>query len=161
LIYRLIFCPSAVCSPPFSAYVRHFWRTNGEQLDVHKSTKMSIEISTKVTRNGQKIWYTYEWGKGPGERKAAGVFTYKKPKDQIQKNHNKEAVALLETKKSQMVIDQQSIGTPFIPKHRFKETFLDYYANFVEENKRPGNRHLQGSLNQFKLFIKKPRVLYA
>ncbi|HUB61199.1 MAG TPA: hypothetical protein VL978_10875 [Puia sp.] len=30
---------------------------------------------------------------------------------------------------------------------------------FVEENKRPGNRHLQGSLNQFKLFIKKPRIL--
>jgi hypothetical protein len=120
---------------------------------------MSIEISTKVSRNGQKKWYYYEWGKGPGERKAAGIFTFKKPKDQIQKNHNKEALALLETKKSQMVIDQQSIGTPFIPTHRFKENFLDYYANFVEENKRPGNRHLQGSLNQFKLFIKKPRIL--
>jgi integrase len=132
--------------------------TFGGQLDVHKSTKMSIEISGKVTRNGQKIWYTYEWGKGSCERKAAGIFTYKKPKDQIQKNHNKEALALLETKKSQMVIDQQSIGTPFIPTHRFKENFLDYYANFVEENKRPGNRHLQGSLNQFKLFIKKPRI---
>jgi hypothetical protein len=159
MIYRLIFCPFAVCSPLFSAYIRDFWRTIGGQLDVHKSTKMSIEISGKVTRNGQKIWYTYEWGKGPGERKASGVFTYKKPKDQIQKNHNKEALALLETKKSQMVIDQQSIGTPFIPTHRFKENFLDYYSNFVEENKRPGNRHLQSSLNQFKLFIKKPRVL--
>jgi len=66
---------------------------------------------------------------------------------------------LLETKKSQMVIDQQSIGTPYIPIHRFKKNFLDYYAEFVEENKRPGNRHLQGSLNQFKLFIKKPRIL--
>jgi integrase len=120
---------------------------------------MSIEISSKVTRNRQKIWYTFEWGKGPGERKAAGIFTYKKPKDQIQKNHNKEALALLETKKSQMVIDQQSIGTPFIPTHRFKENFLDYYANFVEENKRPGNRHLQGILNQFKLFVRKPRIL--
>jgi hypothetical protein len=120
---------------------------------------MSIEIRSKVTRNGQKIWYTFEWGKGPSERKAAGIFTYTKPKDQIQKNHNKEALALLNTKKSQMVIDQQSIGTPFIPTHRFKENFLDYYAGFVEENKRPGNRHLQGSLNQFKLFIKKPRIL--
>jgi integrase len=159
LIYRLIFCLSAVCPPLSSAYVHHFWRTIGGQLDVHKSTKMSIEISGKVTRNGQKIWYTYEWGKGPSERKAAGIFTYTKPKDQIQKNHNKEALALLNTKKSQMVIDQQSIGTPFIPTHRFKENFLDYYAGFVEENKRPGNRHLQGSLNQFRLFIKKPRIL--
>ena len=36
---------------------------------------------------------------------------------------------------------------------------MDYYPNFVEENKRPGNRHLKSSLNQFKLFIKKSRVL--
>jgi integrase len=159
LIYRLIFCLSAICPPLFSAFFRHFWRTNGGQFGIHKSTKMSIEIRSKVTRNGRKVWYTYEWGKAPSERKAAGVFTYTKPKDQIQKNHNKEALALLETKKSQMVIDQQSIGTPFIPTHRFKENFLDYFANFVEENKRPGNRHLQGSLNQFKLFVKKPRIL--
>lgn len=120
---------------------------------------MSIEISTKVSRNGQKKWYYYEWGKGPGDRKAAGIFTYTKPKDQIQKNHNKQALALLETKKSQIVIDQQSIGTPFIPDHRFKNNFLDYYADFVEENKRPGNRHLQGSLVRFKRFIKKSRIL--
>jgi integrase len=120
---------------------------------------MSIEISTKVSRNGQKKWYYFEWGKGPGDRKAAGIFTYTRPKDQIQKNHNKQALALLETKKSQMIIDQQSIGTPYIPVHRFKNNFLDYYADFVEENTRPGNRHLQGSLNQFRLFIKKPRIL--
>jgi hypothetical protein len=75
MIYRLIFCPFAVCSPLSSAYVRHFWRTIGEQLDVHKSTKMSIEISTKVSRNGQKKWYYFEWGKGAGDRKAAGSIT--------------------------------------------------------------------------------------
>jgi integrase len=120
---------------------------------------MSIEISTKVSRDKQKKWHYYEWGKGPGERKAAGIFTYTEPKDQIQKDHNKQALALLETKKSQMLIDQQSIGTPFIPGHRFKNNFLDYYAEFVDQNKRPGNRHLEGSLDQFKLFVKKPRIL--
>jgi hypothetical protein len=56
-----------ICSL-FFAYVHHFWQTNGEQLDVHKSPKMSIEISTKVSRNGQKKWYYYEWGKGSGVR---------------------------------------------------------------------------------------------
>ena len=76
LIYRLIFCLSAVCWPLSSAYVRHFWRTIGEQLDVHKSTKNEHRNQQQVTRNGQKIWYTYEWGKGPGERKAAGIFTF-------------------------------------------------------------------------------------
>lgn len=120
---------------------------------------MSIEIAAKVSRNGQKKWYYYEWGKGPGQRKAAGIFTYTRPKDPIQKNHNKEALALLETKKSQMVIEQQSIGTPFIPSHRFKNNFLDYYAEYVEQNQRPGNRHLKASLQQFSRFLKKPRIV--
>jgi integrase len=124
-----------------------------------KQQKMSIDITGKVARNGQKTWYTYSWGKGPGERKAAGIFTYTKPKGQVQKDHNYQALQLLETKKSQMVIDQQSIGTPYIPTHRFKNNFFDYYQEFVDQNKRDGNRHLQGSLKQFKRFIKKPRIL--
>ncbi|MBA4167600.1 MAG: hypothetical protein H0X41_08685 [Chitinophagaceae bacterium] len=85
---------------------------------------MSIQISTKTFRNGLKKWYYLEWGKGPDERKAAGIFTYAEPKDQIQKNHNKEALALLETKKSHLTIEQQSTGTAFIPAHRFKNNFL-------------------------------------
>jgi integrase len=119
---------------------------------------MSIEITEKVSRNKGKKWFTYEWGKGPGQRKAAGIFTYTKPKDQIQKNHNKEALALLETKKSQMFIEQRSIGTPFIPAHQFKDNFLIYYEEFVERHQRDGNRHLKNSLVQFRLFMKKPRV---
>lgn len=146
-------------SPLSSAFRYFFWRTNGEQLGVHKSFKMSIQVSTKTSRDGLKKWYYYEWGKGTGQRKAAGIFIYTKPKDPIQKSHNQQALSLLETKKSQMIIDQQSIGTPFIPAHRFKNNFLDYYKDFVNANKRPGNRHLEGSLSKFKTFIKKPRIL--
>jgi integrase len=128
-------------------------------LGVHKSTKMSIDISTKVSRDKVKTWYYYEWGKGPGERKATGIFTYTKPKGQVEKEHNREALQLLETKKSQLIIEQQSIGSPYIPSHRFKNNFFDYYQDYVNDNQRPGNRHLQSSLQQFKKFIKKPRLL--
>lgn len=131
------------------------WRT----VAVSTTTKMSIQITGKVSRNGEKKWYTFEWGKGGDQRKAAGIFTYVRPKDQIQKNYNKEALALLETKRSQLTIDQHSIGTPFIPSHKFKQNFLDYYAEFVENNKRKGNRHLEGSLEKFKLFVGKARIL--
>jgi hypothetical protein len=120
---------------------------------------MSIQITGKVTRNGEKKWYTFEWGKAADQRRAAGIFTYVRPKDQIQKNHNKEATALLETKRSQLTIEQQSIGTPFIPSHKFKDNFLDYYADFVENNKRKGNRHLEGSIEKFRLFVGKSRIL--
>lgn len=119
---------------------------------------MSIQISTKKSRDGKKIWYYLEWGKGTGERKASGVFTYAKPKDQLQKNHNKEALSLLENKRSQLILDRQSIGTTYIPTHRFKDNFFDFYDEFVTNNKREGNRHLEGSLNQFRKFIGKDRL---
>ncbi len=53
---------------------------------------MAVTISKKASRNKQKIWYSIEWGKAKGQRIASGVFTYAKPKDQLQKNHNKEAL---------------------------------------------------------------------
>jgi hypothetical protein len=80
------------------------------------------------------------------------------PKSQTEKNHNKEAFALLEVKKSQLTLEFQSIGTAHIPSHKFKHNFLDYYHDFVEANKRKGNRHLEGSLSKFRLFVGKKHV---
>lgn len=116
---------------------------------------MTITVTPRPTRNGQKIYYTLEWGKGPGERIATGIYTYAKPKEQLQKNHNKEALAILETKKSQLTLERQAIGTGHIPSHKFKANFLDYYKEYVDNNKRKGNRHLKNSLDQFKAFVKK------
>ena len=42
-----------------------------------------------------------------------------------------------------------------MPVHRFKDNFFDYYVEFVNNNKRDGNRDLEGGLNQFRFFIKK------
>src|SRR5580692_9469397 len=116
---------------------------------------MSIQVRSRISRDGQKIWYSFEWGKGPGERQATGMFTYSEPNNEIQENYNKEILTLLEIKKAQMIIDYQSMGTAFLTTHQSKDNFLDYDSEFVEQKKQPGNRHLQGSLTQFKLFIKK------
>lgn len=105
-------------------------------------------------RKKDKIYFHYDLGRGKGERPSTGIFIYAKPKDQIQKNHNKEALALLEVKKSQLTIEQQAIGSAFIPGHKFKANFLEYYKEYVKLNTRKGNRHLANSLAQFKLFIK-------
>src|SRR5688572_33230765 len=106
-------------------------------------------------RKEDKIYFHYDYGRGKGQRPSTGIFIYAKPKDQIQKNHNKEAQALLEVKKSQLTIEQQAIGSAFIPGHKFKTNFLEYYEEYVKLNTRKGNRHLSNSLAQFKLFIKK------
>ncbi|NCT76171.1 MAG: hypothetical protein GXC78_16680 [Chitinophagaceae bacterium] len=60
----------------------------------------------------------------------------------------------METEKSQNIIEQQAVGSVFIPSHKFKANFLDYYEQFVEDNKKGNNRHLPNNFTQFKLFIK-------
>src|SRR5687767_12026008 len=108
----------------------------------------------RPNKKGDKIIFYYDYGRGPGQRPTTGIFIYTYPKNQEQKNHNKEALALLEVKKSQLTIEQQAIGSAFIPGHKFKTNFLEYYEEYVKLNTRKGNRHLTNSLAQFKLFIK-------
>ena len=107
----------------------------------------------RPNKKGDKITFYYDFGRGTGQRPSTGIFIYTKPKDQIQRNHNKEALALLETKKSQLTIEKQAIGSAFIPGHKFKANFLEYYEEYVNQNKRKRNRHLANSLKQFKTFI--------
>lgn len=101
-------------------------------------------------RKNDKIYYYYNLGRGKGQRPSTGIFTYVKPKDQIEKNHNKEVLSILKTKDSQKIIESQAVGTPYIPKHKFKENFLDYYSEYITLNKKKGNRHLENSFTQFK-----------
>ena len=117
-----------------------------------------MNIGERVNRKGDKITFYYDYGRGPGQRPSTGVFIYAHPKNQIQKNHNKQALALLEVKKSEMTIDEQAIGNGFIPLHKFKSNFLEYYEEFLKMNKRHDNRHMEGSLKHFKAFIKKDAI---
>ncbi|TWV98000.1 site-specific integrase [Chitinophaga pinensis] len=114
-----------------------------------------MNIGSYLNRKKDKRIYYYDYGRGPGKRPAVGVFTYTKPQNQTQKNHNKQVLDLIEVKKSQTIIEQQSIGTAYIPPHKFKANFLDYYEEYVEQNKVDGNRALQNSFTQFKEFIKR------
>ncbi|MFB6456304.1 phage integrase SAM-like domain-containing protein [Chitinophaga sp. Hz27] len=114
-----------------------------------------MNIGEKLSKNGDKILYFYDYGRKAGQRPSTGIFTYVNPKNQEQRNFNKEALKILETKRAQRTIEVQSIGTPIIPAHMFKANFLDYYLEYVELNKREGNRHLNNSFAQFKKFIKK------
>jgi integrase len=109
----------------------------------------------RSNRTGDKYFFYYDFGRSAGMRPTTGVFIYAKPKNQIQKNHNKEALSLLEVKKSELILDRQALGTSFIPTHKLKANFLDFYATYVKNNKRKGNRHLENSLTHFKIFIGK------
>ena len=64
---------------------------------------MNINVTQRLSRNKQKIYYNLEWGKSASQPKSTGIFTYAEPKDQVQKDHNKKALLILENTKSQMI----------------------------------------------------------
>lgn len=116
---------------------------------------MNILVKKRASADKTKIWYSFEWGRNANQRRATGIFTYQHPKDQIQKNHNKEAKTILETKRSQMILDLQSINNGYIPQHKIKANFFEYYEEFVRTHRTIGNRHLETSLNALKNFVGK------
>jgi hypothetical protein len=122
---------------------------------------MGITIIKKPSRGKgeRKVFYSLSWGRGAGEREATGIYTFVKPKDQTQRNHNLQALTVLEKKQSHMVLDQQSVSVGSVPPHRFKANFLEYHAEFVNNNKQANNRHIEGSFSHFKAFLKIPGIL--
>lgn len=116
---------------------------------------MSVTILKTYSTNKEKIYYKLSMGRAAGQRIATGVFTFANPITQVQKDHNKEALTIIEMKKSQMVLDAQSIATGYIPHHKYKTNFFDYYDEFVTQNKRFGNRHLENSLASLRKFVNK------
>ncbi|HXD76933.1 MAG TPA: hypothetical protein VN616_03950, partial [Puia sp.] len=81
---------------------------------------MGITIVKKPSRGkGEpKVFYTLAWGRGPGEREATGIYTYTKPQNKIQRDHNTDALLVLEKKRSQMVLDLQSVSVGSVPAQR-------------------------------------------
>jgi integrase len=114
-----------------------------------------MNISKRPNTKGDKTFLSLEWGRGAGKRLATGIFLFTRPQNQAQKKHNQEALLLIETKRSELMLEQQAAGTGFIPSHKILPNFFDYYQQFVKENLRKGNRHLENSLSQFHLFIGK------
>jgi integrase/recombinase XerD len=119
---------------------------------------MNCRVFERPNRQRTKIYYTLEWGKDTGQRVATGVYTYTKPKTTIERNHNKEALAILQTKKSQTILELQASGTGYILHHKIMSNFFDYYEEFVQKNARKGNRSLLCSLSAFRLFAGKDSV---
>ena len=117
-----------------------------------------MTVETRLSANGDKTYYRFIWGKQPSEKAGSGVSTYTRPKTAIEKNHNKEALILLELKRSQLSLDRQTIGTGYIPAHRYQNNFLDFFEDFVKKHVRLGKRHLASSFNHFKTFVGKKEI---
>ncbi len=65
---------------------------------------MNIDAKQRVSSDKEKIFCLLKWGRNAGQRMSTGVFIYVKPKNHLLRNHNKEALMILETKRSQMIL---------------------------------------------------------
>jgi hypothetical protein len=50
-----------------------------------------MNLLKRKNKKGDKITFYYDFGRGPGHRPSTNIFIYAKPKNQIEKNHNKDA----------------------------------------------------------------------
>ena len=122
---------------------------------------MSVIITKRLSGDKQKYWYYIAWGKLSGERLSTKMFTYVEPLSQIQRNHNKETLAILENKKSKLTLKVQSRGTSYVPTHRMRGNFLEFYKVYLSQNAKPGNRHLLNSYLSFQKFIGRKEILLS
>ena len=112
-----------------------------------------ITILKLPSQNKKLCYYSFEWGKEKGEHIATGIFIYRRPTNNIQKHHNNEALAILEAKRSQLILNHQASSSGYFLQHKLKSNFFEYYEAFVKSNRKYGNRHLENSLKAFKTFI--------
>lgn len=117
---------------------------------------MDIHIIPRRVRNGKKIYYTLEWGKKAGQRLATGIYTYTNPINRIQVGYNKEAFRQVEIQKAKLLLEWQSLGTSILSKQKYAPNFLEFYADYVTQNKQQGNRHLASSYHHFNAFLSSP-----
>ena len=52
-----------------------------------------------------------------------------------------------------MILEKQAVSSGYMPAHKIKANFLDFYAEFVKNNRRYSSRHLMSSYNHFKSFL--------
>ena len=69
---------------------------------------MDIHITSRITRNGTRVYYTLAWGKKAGQRLSTGIFTYINPVNRIQEAYNKEAYRRVEIQKAKLLLEWQS-----------------------------------------------------
>lgn len=127
---------------------------------------LNTEIMTKVTLRHKPI------GKGrkslyleiypPIQSETTGkllrklylkMFTYNRPRSEVERHHNKETVSLAEHMRAQRQIDVHNADYGFLNKTKFNSDFIDFFQ--TEANKRPGSVHWSMAVAYFKKFVGK------
>ena len=101
-----------------------------------------LKRQSKVSKESEKmgrvkkttLFLVFHFGSGKKrEYENLNLFIYEKPKNQLEKDHNKETLQLAETIKAKRILDAQATTHGFVSSVKSKTCFLLYFKQMVEK----------------------------
>lgn len=92
-----------------------------ESLQKGRSNKISLYLAYHFGPNQKRI---YEW---------LNLYLFEKPKNLIEKDHNKETISLAENIRARRLLDEQSTAHGFISRVKSKTCFIAYFKTLVDK----------------------------
>lgn len=103
--------------------------------------KLSKESEQKGRSTKISLYLMYHFGAGQKrEYEFLNLYLYDKPKNQIEKDHNKQTYQLAETIKAKRLIDAQTSAHGFISRVKSRLCFVAYFKKLVDKKESDGNR---------------------
>lgn len=116
---------------------------------------MSVQLRKRAISGNRYSLYLdiYESGT-PRIAEFLKIYIYKKPKNPIETQSNKENLKLAETIRIQRELQINTAGSDYIPKHKQKVNFILYFETYAKNYTKKDVRLVWGAYNYFKEFIK-------
>ena len=99
---------------------------------------MNVRLKTKALKNNRLSYYLQYDDPGTGKRHKEYLRLYliEKPRNEFDRNHNKETKVLAQKVHSQRLLQFQEGRFGFRSKEKFKISFLAYFESMIERKKK-------------------------
>ncbi|HYG37127.1 MAG TPA: tyrosine-type recombinase/integrase [Cytophagales bacterium] len=119
-----------------------------------KSNKEPVRLREKKLANGQLSLYLDIYRDGQRSYEFLKMYIYPKPKNAIEKEHNKTTIELAQRIKAKRIEEINGNDFNLTPRHRGKTDFIGYYQSYYDSYTKKDARTMLSSLMQLKAFVK-------
>jgi integrase len=98
-----------------------------------RTSKLSGNSITKVKKKMSSLYLTYRAPRQKERYEWLRLYLYENPKTNLEKEHNKETMALAEAIRAKRMLDFQTTGSGFVSNEGGKIGFLDYFHHLAEK----------------------------
>ncbi|GJM29227.1 MAG: transposase [Cyclobacteriaceae bacterium] len=121
---------------------------------------MNVRLKTKILKNNRLSYYLqyYDPGTGKRHKEYLGLYLVDKPRNEFDRNHNKETKALAQKVHSKKLLEFQEGRFGFRSKEKLKITFLGYFESIMEKKKKSSSgsnySNWKSTLSQLRKFTR-------